>query len=65
MVEPRLLNLTEHKQDRREINNTNTSAMHNHDEMVILCIEMVLGMSHKLNGTPKTNIAINGLKLHL
>ena len=36
-------------------------AMHNHDEMVILCTKMVLGMSHKLNGTPKINIAINGL----
>ena len=39
--------------------------MHNHDEMVILGIEKVLGKSHKLNGTPKLNIAINGLKLHL
>ena len=35
--------------------------MHTHDDMVILCTEMVLGMSHKLNGTPKINIAINGL----
>ena len=35
--------------------------MDNHDEMFILCTEMVLGMSHKLNGTPKINIAINGL----
>ena len=39
--------------------------MHNHDEMVNLCIEKYLGMSHKLNGTPKTIIAINGLKLRL
>ena len=38
--------------------------MHIHDEMVKLCTEMVLGMTHKLNGTPKLNIAINGLKLH-
>ena len=39
--------------------------MHNHDEMVILCNEKALGKSHKLNGTPTLNIAINGLKLHL
>ena len=38
--------------------------MHNHDEMVILCTEIILGISHKLNGTPKINIAFNGLKLH-
>ena len=39
--------------------------MYNHDEMVILCIEKVLGKSHKLNGTPKIIIAIKGLKLHI
>ena len=39
--------------------------MHNHDEMVILCTENVLGMSHKLNGSPKIIIALNGLKLHI
>ena len=44
---------------------TNTKgAMHTHDEMVRLCTEMVLGMTHKLNGTPEINIAINGLKFH-
>ena len=36
--------------------------MHNHDDMSSLCTEMVLGMTHKLNGTPEINIAINGLK---
>ena len=39
--------------------------MHTHDEMVRLCTEMVLGMTHNLNGTPKINIAIIRLKLHI
>ena len=65
-MEPRLLNLPIHKQITREkINNRITKgAMHTHDEMVRLCIEMVLGMTHKLNETPEINIAINGLKFH-
>ena len=33
-------------------------AMYTHDEMVKLCTKMVLGMTHKLNGTPTINIAI-------
>ena len=39
--------------------------MHNHDDMVNLFIEKYLGMSHKLNGTPKLNTVIIGLKLHI
>ena len=37
--------------------------MHNQDDMSSLCTEMVLGMTHKLNGTPKINITINGLNV--
>ena len=45
--------------NRGTINNMNVKgAMHTHDEMIKLCTEMFLGMSHKLNGTPKMNIKI-------
>ena len=52
--------------ETQTINNTNIKgSMHTHDEMVKLCTELVLGMTHKLNGPLKIIIAINGLKLHI
>ena len=37
--------------------------MHTHDEMVKLCTEMVLGMTHKLNEVARKIIAIIGINL--